>query len=74
MRLAVLGMGRGHALAERLLGGDHEVTVWNRTPYKADDLVAKGARASRSIRHMRARKFLVGPPSDGAGKRRRRPR
>src|SRR5438270_2373734 len=47
MRLAVLGMGRmGHAVAERLLGGDHEVTVWNRTPHKADDLVAKGARES----------------------------
>jgi len=45
MRLAVLGMGRmGHAVAERLLGGDHEVTVWNRTPRKADDLVARGAR------------------------------
>lgn len=45
MRLAVLGMGRmGHAVAERLLSGDHEVTVWNRTPHKADDLVAKGAR------------------------------
>jgi 3-hydroxyisobutyrate dehydrogenase-like beta-hydroxyacid dehydrogenase len=45
MRLAVLGMGRmGHAVAERLLGGDHEVTVWNRTPHKADDLVARGAR------------------------------
>jgi len=45
MRVAVLGMGRmGHAVAERLLAGDHEVTVWNRTPHKADDLVAKGAR------------------------------
>jgi 3-hydroxyisobutyrate dehydrogenase-like beta-hydroxyacid dehydrogenase len=45
MRLAVLGMGRmGHAVAERLLGGDHEVTVWNRTLHKADDLVDKGAR------------------------------
>lgn len=45
MRLAVLGMGKmGHAVAERLLGGDHEVTVWNRTPHKADDLIAKGAR------------------------------
>jgi 3-hydroxyisobutyrate dehydrogenase-like beta-hydroxyacid dehydrogenase len=45
MRLAVIGMGRmGHALAERLLGGDQEVTVWNRTPLKAGDLVAKGAR------------------------------
>jgi 3-hydroxyisobutyrate dehydrogenase-like beta-hydroxyacid dehydrogenase len=45
MRLAVLGMGRmGHAVAERLLGGDHEVTVWNRSPHKADDLLTKGAR------------------------------
>src|SRR6266516_568367 len=45
MRLAVVGMGRmGHAVAECLLGGDHEVTVWNRTPHKADDLVANGAR------------------------------
>jgi 3-hydroxyisobutyrate dehydrogenase-like beta-hydroxyacid dehydrogenase len=45
MRLAVLGMGRmGHALAERLLGRDHQVTVWNRTAHRADDLVAKGAR------------------------------
>jgi 3-hydroxyisobutyrate dehydrogenase-like beta-hydroxyacid dehydrogenase len=45
MRLAVLGMGRmGHAVAERLLGGQHEVAVWNRTPHKCDDLLAKGAR------------------------------
>src|ERR1700682_2741238 len=45
MRLAVLGMGRmGHAVDERLLDGDHEVIVWNRTPHKADDLLAKGAR------------------------------
>jgi 3-hydroxyisobutyrate dehydrogenase-like beta-hydroxyacid dehydrogenase len=45
MRVAVLGMGKmGHALAERLLGGGHAVTVWNRTPHRADDLAAKGAR------------------------------
>jgi 3-hydroxyisobutyrate dehydrogenase-like beta-hydroxyacid dehydrogenase len=45
MRLAVLGMGSmGHALAERLLAGGHALTVWNRTPDKTDDLVAKGAR------------------------------
>jgi 3-hydroxyisobutyrate dehydrogenase-like beta-hydroxyacid dehydrogenase len=47
MRLAVLGMGRmGHALAERLLGGGHTITVWNRTPHKAEDLVAKGVRSA----------------------------
>ena len=45
MRVAVLGMGRmGHALAERLLSGDHILTVWNRTQGKADDLLARGAR------------------------------
>jgi 3-hydroxyisobutyrate dehydrogenase len=45
VRLAVVGMGKmGHAFAERLLGGGHDVCVWNRTPHKADDLVARGAR------------------------------
>jgi len=49
MRLAVLGMGRmGHALAERLLAAGHAVTVWNRTPDKADDLVAIGVRLAPS--------------------------
>ena len=49
MRLAVLGMGQmGHALAERLLGGGHEITVWNRTPHRVDDLVAKGVREASS--------------------------
>jgi 3-hydroxyisobutyrate dehydrogenase-like beta-hydroxyacid dehydrogenase len=44
MRITVLGMGRmGHAIAERLLEGGHEVTVWNRSPGKADDLAGKGA-------------------------------
>jgi 3-hydroxyisobutyrate dehydrogenase-like beta-hydroxyacid dehydrogenase len=47
MRLAVLGMGRmGRALAQRLLSGGHEITVWNRTPHKADDLVVKGVRSA----------------------------
>jgi shikimate 5-dehydrogenase len=38
----------GHAVAGRLLGGDHEVTVWNRTTHRADDLVARGARQAAS--------------------------
>jgi 3-hydroxyisobutyrate dehydrogenase-like beta-hydroxyacid dehydrogenase len=43
VQIAVLGMGRmGHALAERLLESGHDLTVWNRTPHKADDLVARG--------------------------------
>lgn len=44
MKIAVLGMGNmGHAIAGRLLAGGHEVTVWNRSPHKADDLLERGA-------------------------------
>lgn len=33
----------GHALAAAFLRAGHPTTVWNRTPAKADDLVAQGA-------------------------------
>ncbi|MGN9839104.1 NAD(P)-dependent oxidoreductase [Nonomuraea sp. H19] len=42
--ISVLGLGlMGSALAEALMAAGHRVTVWNRTPAKADPLVAKGA-------------------------------
>lgn len=45
MQMAVLGMGRmGRAIAERILGAGHELSIWNRTPGRAADLVAAGAR------------------------------
>ncbi|MGW5257687.1 NAD(P)-dependent oxidoreductase [Streptomyces sp. NPDC004012] len=49
MDLAVVGLGRmGTAIAERLLGAGHMVTVYNRTAGRAGDLVSRGAReASR---------------------------
>ena len=44
MKTTVLGMGRmGRALASRLLGSGHEVTVWNRSPGRSGDLLAQGA-------------------------------
>ncbi|MHB2023970.1 MAG: NAD(P)-dependent oxidoreductase [Mycobacteriales bacterium] len=44
MKVAVLGLGRmGQAIAHRLLEGGHELTVWNRTKGRADELVAAGA-------------------------------
>lgn len=50
MELTVLGMGQmGRALATRLLDTDHSVTVWNRSPGKADDVVARGATEARSV-------------------------
>ncbi|MFI0373770.1 NAD(P)-dependent oxidoreductase [Actinomadura sp. 1N219] len=43
--VTVLGLGlMGTALAEALLKNGHSVTVWNRSPGKAEPLAAKGAR------------------------------
>jgi 3-hydroxyisobutyrate dehydrogenase-like beta-hydroxyacid dehydrogenase len=39
----------GRALAVRLLDTGHDVTVWNRTPGRADDVVEKGATEASSI-------------------------
>lgn len=48
--VAVLGLGSmGAALAEALLVAGHEVTVWNRTPGRAEGLVARGARCAGSV-------------------------
>ena len=45
MRTVVLGMGRmGRALAARLIDTGHDVTVWNRTPGRADEVLRRGAR------------------------------
>jgi 3-hydroxyisobutyrate dehydrogenase-like beta-hydroxyacid dehydrogenase len=45
MDVAVAGLGRmGTAIAERLLGAGHKVTVYNRTAGRADDLISRGAR------------------------------
>jgi 3-hydroxyisobutyrate dehydrogenase-like beta-hydroxyacid dehydrogenase len=49
MRIAIIGLGRmGRALAERLLDEGHEVSVWNRTPCRADALQERGARVMGS--------------------------
>lgn len=44
-----VGLGiMGHAMARNLLKAGHDVTVWNRTASKADDLVAEGASMASS--------------------------
>jgi 3-hydroxyisobutyrate dehydrogenase len=43
-RVTMLGMGAmGSRMASSLLRGGHSVTVWNRTPERADPLLAAGA-------------------------------
>jgi 3-hydroxyisobutyrate dehydrogenase len=49
MELGFCGTGRmGAAIVHRLLDKDHRVTVWNRTPEKAQPLIERGARAAAS--------------------------
>lgn len=51
MKIAVLGLGAmGARMAARLVGAGHEVTVWNRTPERAQGLVAQGALLAETPR------------------------
>jgi 3-hydroxyisobutyrate dehydrogenase-like beta-hydroxyacid dehydrogenase len=48
--LTVIGLGAmGARIAEVLLAGGHPTTVWNRTPGRADPLVAQGAIHAGSV-------------------------
>ena len=50
MRVAFLGLGRmGAVMAAHVARAGHELTVWNRTPGKAADLVALGAREAKTV-------------------------
>ncbi len=51
MKVTVIGTGlMGRPLAERLLAAGHEVTVFNRTPEKAEALAGQGAKVAASAR------------------------
>lgn len=44
IEIAFLGLGAmGRRMARRLLDAGHEVTVWNRTPARAEELAGLGA-------------------------------
>jgi 3-hydroxyisobutyrate dehydrogenase len=48
-RVAFIGLGRmGHGMAGRYLDAGFQVSVWNRSKAKAEDLIARGARWSTS--------------------------
>jgi 3-hydroxyisobutyrate dehydrogenase-like beta-hydroxyacid dehydrogenase len=50
MKVGFIGLGQmGHGMASNLLQAGHDVTVYNRSPGKADDLIARGARNAVSI-------------------------
>src|SRR5881296_1759084 len=50
MKVGFIGLGHmGTGMAANLLRAGHEVTVYNRTPGKAQGLVAQGARAAAGV-------------------------
>jgi 3-hydroxyisobutyrate dehydrogenase-like beta-hydroxyacid dehydrogenase len=60
LRLGFLGLGTmGGPIANNLRKAGHELTVWNRTPARADALVQKGARAATSPRDCAAGRDAV---------------
>ncbi len=59
-RIAVLGLGAmGGRMAERLLAAGHAVTVYNRTPARAESLAAQGAAVADTPRAAVAHADLV---------------
>ena len=52
-KIGWIGIGRmGYAMAERLARGGADLTVWNRTPAKAEPLAALGAKVARELREL----------------------
>jgi 3-hydroxyisobutyrate dehydrogenase len=50
MQVTFLGLGKmGRAMARHVLTGGHGLTVWNRSPGKAGQLVEQGAREASSV-------------------------
>jgi 3-hydroxyisobutyrate dehydrogenase-like beta-hydroxyacid dehydrogenase len=53
--IAFIGLGQmGAPMARRLLEAGHDLTVWNRTPAKAEPLIEAGARGASSPREAAA--------------------
>ena len=53
--VGLIGLGlMGRPMAANLLKAGHEVTVWNRTASRGDDLVAQGAKRAASPRDLAA--------------------
>src|SRR5215469_12983520 len=50
MKIAFIGLGNmGSHMARNLLRANHDVTVWNRTPSKAEELRADNAKVAKSV-------------------------
>ena len=66
MKVGFIGLGRmGQAMAARLLGGGHELVVYNRSRDKAAELEKNGAKVAGSIAEAcRGREVVISMVSD----------
>jgi 3-hydroxyisobutyrate dehydrogenase-like beta-hydroxyacid dehydrogenase len=50
MKVSFIGLGKmGQAMADRIIGGGHDLAVYNRTASKCGDLVGRGAKLMGSV-------------------------
>lgn len=68
MKVGFIGIGRmGREIAGRILTGENDLVVYNRTPGKADELAQRGARVAASIAAAcRAREVVITMVADDA--------
>lgn len=67
MKIGFIGLGRmGAGMAGNLLKAGHDVIVYNRTPDKAEPLVAKGAKAAGSVSEACGGDIVITMLSDDA--------
>jgi len=60
LRIGFVGLGTmGEPIANNLRKAGHDITVWNRTPAKANHIVSKGGRLARTPRECATGKDLV---------------
>ena len=60
MKIGFLGLGNmGSSMAANLVRAGHDLTVWNRSPQKAQPLVAQGARLAHTPREAASGRELI---------------
>jgi 3-hydroxyisobutyrate dehydrogenase len=60
MKVGLIGLGlMGHPMGANLLKAGHELTIWNRTASRGDDLVARGAKSAAAPRELAAASEVI---------------
>src|ERR1051326_543558 len=68
MRIGFIGLGRmGQGMASRVLGGGHDLLVYNRTGGKAADLSRAGAKVASTVAEVcKDRELVISMVADDA--------